>query len=113
MITLLRNASLNALRYKQELAVIKNQNIDISHFEEDMNDFKEKFNRNFRLASERFHRAIDEIDKTIDHLQKTKEALLSSENNLRLANNKAESEHQAPYEKQPDDESEIRRAFFA
>ena len=55
-----------------------------------MNDFKEKFNRNFRLASERFHRAIDEIDKTIDHLQKTKEALLSSENNLRLANNKAE-----------------------
>ena len=90
MITLLRNASLNALRYKQELAVIKNQNIDISHFEEDMNDFKEKFNRNFRLASERFHRAIDEIDKTIDHLQKTKEALLSSENNLRLANNKAE-----------------------
>ena len=90
MITLLRNASLNALQYKQELAVIKNQNIDISHFEEDMNDFKEKFNRNFRLASERFHRAIDEIDKTIDHLQKTKEALLSSENNLRLANNKAE-----------------------
>lgn len=90
IITLLRNASLNALRYKQELAVIKNQNIDISHFEEDMNDFKEKFNRNFRLASERFHRAIDEIDKTIDHLQKTKEALLSSENNLRLANNKAE-----------------------
>lgn len=63
MITLLRNASLNALRYKQELAVIKNQNIDISHFEEDMNDFKEKFNRNFRLASERFHRAIDEIDQ--------------------------------------------------
>lgn len=90
MITLLRNASLNALQYKQELAVIRNQNIDISHFEEDMNEFKDKFSRNYRLASEKFKKAIDEIDKTIDHLQKTKEALLSSENNLRLANNKAE-----------------------
>ncbi|MBO4898048.1 MAG: DUF2130 domain-containing protein [Clostridia bacterium] len=90
MITLLRNASLNSLQYKRELAVIRNQNIDISHFEEDMNDFKEKFARNYRLASEKFKKAIDEIDKTIDHLQKTKEALLSSENNLRLANNKAE-----------------------
>lgn len=90
MITLLRNASLNALQYKQELAVIRNQNIDIAHFEEDMNDFKDKFSRNYRLASEKFKKAIDEIDKTIDHLQKTKEALLSSENNLRLANNKAE-----------------------
>jgi len=90
MITLLRNASLNALQYKQELAVIRNQNIDISHFEEDMNDFKDKFSRNYRLASEKFKKAIDEIDKTIDHLQKTKDALLSSENNLRLANNKAE-----------------------
>ena len=90
MITLLRNASLNSLQYKQELAVIRNQNIDISHFEEDMNEFKDKFSRNYRLASEKFKKAIDEIDKTIDHLQKTKEALLSSENNLRLANNKAE-----------------------
>lgn len=90
MITLLRNASLNALQYKQELAVIRNQNIDISHFEEDMNEFKDKFSRNYRLASEKFKKAIDEIDKTIDHLQKTKDALLSSENNLRLANNKAE-----------------------
>lgn len=90
MITLLRNAALNSLQYKKELATIKNQNIDISHFEEDMNDFKEKFGRNYRLASEKFHKAIEEIDKTIDHLQKTKEALLSSENNLRLANNKAE-----------------------
>lgn len=90
MITLLRNASLNALQYKQELAVIRNQNIDISRFEEDMNDFKDKFSRNYRLASEKFKKAIDEIDKTIDHLQKTKDALLSSENNLRLANNKAE-----------------------
>lgn len=90
MITLLRNASLNTLQYKRELAAIRNQNIDISRFEEDMNEFKDKFSRNFRLASEKFHKAIDEIDKTIDHLQKTKDALLSSENNLRLANNKAE-----------------------
>ena len=90
IITLLRNAAMNSLHYKKELAIIKNQNIDISHFEEDMNDFKEKFARNYRIASEKFKKAIEEIDKTIDHLQKTKEALLSSENNLRLANNKAE-----------------------
>ena len=90
MITLLRNAALNSLRYRQELAVVRSQNIDISNFEADMNDFKERFARNYRLASERFAKAIEEIDKTIDHLQKTKEALLSSENNLRLANNKAE-----------------------
>ena len=90
MITILRNAAQNALQYRQELAVIRSQNIDISRFEDDMNDFKEKFSRNFRIASERFQKAIDEIDKTIDHLQKTKEALLSSENNLRLADNKAE-----------------------
>ena len=90
MITILRNAAKNSLEYRQELAIIKNQNIDISNFENDMNEFKEKFARNYRLASEKFKKAIDEIDKTIDHLQKTKEALLSSENNLRLANNKAE-----------------------
>ena len=90
IISVLRNAALNSLDYKKELAVIRNQNIDITHFEEDMNDFKDKFSRNYRLASEKFQKAIDEIDKTIDHLQKTKEALLSSENNLRLANNKAE-----------------------
>ena len=90
IITLLRNASLNSLSYKRELEVMRNQNIDITHFEEDINDFKEKFSRNFRLASEKFQKAIDEIDKTIDHLQKTKDALISSENNLRLANNKAE-----------------------
>lgn len=90
MITLLRNAALNSLQYRQELAVVRSQNIDISNFENDMNDFKERFSRNYRLASERFQKAIEEIDKTIDHLQKTKEALLSSENNLRLANNKAE-----------------------
>lgn len=90
MITLLRNAALHSLQYKQELAIIKNQNIDISNFEAEMNEFKEKFSRNYELASRKFRTAIEEIDKTIDHLQKTKEALLSSENNLRLANNKAE-----------------------
>jgi len=90
IITLLRNAALSSLSYKKELAVIRNQNIDISNFEAEMNDFKDKFSRNYRIASEKFQKAIDEIDKTIDHLQKTKDALLSSENNLRLANNKAE-----------------------
>ncbi len=90
LITLIRNLALNNLQYKKELKTVKNQNIDILHFEENMNSFKESFGRNYRLASEKFKKAIDEIDKTIDHLQKTKEALLSSENNLRLANNKAE-----------------------
>ncbi len=90
IITILRNAALNSLQYRHELELVRNQNIDITHFEEDINDFKNKFSRNFRLASEKFQTAIAEIDKTIAHLQKTKEALLSSENNLRLANNKAE-----------------------
>lgn len=90
MITLLRNAALNSVQYRRQLTEYKNQNIDISHFEEDMNDFKEKFGRNYQLASDKFRKAIEEIDKTIDHLQKTKDALLSSENNLRLANNKAQ-----------------------
>lgn len=90
MITLLRNAALNSLQYKQELALVRNQNIDISNFEASINEFKEKFAKNYELASRKFKTAIEEIDKTIDHLQKTKEALLSSENNLRLANNKAE-----------------------
>lgn len=90
MITLLRNAAMNSLEYRQQLAVVRSQNIDVSRFEEDLNDFKDKLSRNYRLASEKFAKAIEEIDKTIDHLQKTKEALLSSENNLRLANNKAE-----------------------
>lgn len=90
IITLLRNAALNSLKYRQELAAVKNQQIDILHFEENMNTFKEGFARNYRLASEKFKTAIDEIDKTISHLQKTKEALLSSENNLRLANDKAD-----------------------
>ena len=89
-ITLVRNMGLNSLKYKNELEVIKNQNIDISHFEENINSFKEGFSRNYRIASDKFKKAIEEIDKTIEHLQKTKEALLSSENNLRLANNKAE-----------------------
>ena len=90
MITLLKNAALNSLQYRQELQIVRNQQLDIVHFEENMNAFKEGFARNYRLASERFATAIDEIDKTIDHLQKTKAALLSSENNLRLANNKAD-----------------------
>lgn len=90
MITLLRNAAMNSLKYKAELALVRNQNVDITHFEENMNAFKEGFARNYQLASNRFKTAIDEIDKTIDHLQKTKDALLASESNLRLANNKAE-----------------------
>ena len=89
-ITLIRNTSLNSLKYKNELKVIKEQNIDITNFEDNINTFKEQFGKNYRLASEKFKKAIEEIDKTIDHLQKTKESLLSSENNLRLANNKAE-----------------------
>ena len=90
MITLLRNAAKNSLKYRQELQLVRNQQVDILHFEENMNAFKEGFARNYRLASEKFATAIEEIDKTIDHLQKTKAALLSSENNLRLANNKAD-----------------------
>jgi hypothetical protein len=90
IITLLRNAALNSLKYKAELAQVKNQNLDITNFENSLNDFKEGFGRNYRLASEKFKTAIDEIDKTITHLTKVKDNLLSSENNLRLANNKAE-----------------------
>jgi hypothetical protein len=90
IITLLRNASLNTIKYKKELALVKNQNIDITNFEENINKFKDSFAKNYDLASKKFKIAIEEIDKTIDHLQKTKEALLSSENNLRIANTKAE-----------------------
>lgn len=90
MITLLRNASLNSLKYKAELALVKNQNIDITNFEDNVNKFKEGFAKNYELASRKFKTAIEEIDKTIDHLQKTKDALMSSENSLRLANNKTE-----------------------
>lgn len=89
IISLLRNAALNSLEYKKELAIVRNQQVDISNFENEMNDFKTKFAKNYGLASKKFKLAIEEIDKTITHLQKTKEALLSSENNLRLANNKA------------------------
>lgn len=90
IITLLRNASMNSMQYKAELSLIKNQNIDITNFEDNITKFKEGFAKNYDLASRQFKTAIDEIDKTIDHLQKTKEALLSSVNNLRLANIKAE-----------------------
>ena len=90
IITLLRNASLKSLEYKQQLAIVKAQNVDITNFENEMNDFKEKFGRNYRLASEKFQKAIEEIDKSIEHLQKIKEALTSSERNLKLANDKAE-----------------------
>ena len=89
IISLLRNAALNSLEYQKELAIVRNQQVDISNFENEMNDFKAKFAKNYELASKKFKVAIEEIDKTITHLQKTKEALLSSENNLRLANNKA------------------------
>ena len=89
MITLLRNAALNAQAYRAELAAVRAQNIDISRFEENMEAFKAGFARNYELASKKFKDAIDGIDKTIAQLQKTKDALLSSENNLRLANNKA------------------------
>lgn len=90
IITILRNAAMNSLEYKTELALVKDQNIDITNFEEKMTKFKEGFAKNFDLASRKFNTAIEEIDKTISHLQKTKEALLSSENNLRLANKKAD-----------------------
>ncbi|HSX29086.1 MAG TPA: DUF2130 domain-containing protein [Candidatus Saccharimonadales bacterium] len=90
IITLLRNAALNSLQYKSELALVRAQNIDITNFEDSMNTFKDGFAKNYDLASRKFKTAIEEIDKTIGHLQKTKDALLSSENNLRLANNKAQ-----------------------
>ncbi len=90
IITLLRNAAMNSLQYKSELALVKAQNIDITHFEADLEAFKSGFARNYELASKRFQTAIDEIDKSIDHLQKTKEALLGTDRNLRLANDKAQ-----------------------
>lgn len=90
IITLLRNAAMNSMQYKTELNLIKNQNVDITNFEEKINTFKEGFARNYDLASRQFKTAIEEIDKTMDHLQKTKDSLLASVNNLRLANNKAE-----------------------
>lgn len=90
MITLLRDAASNALSYKNELALVKAQNIDVTNFEADLEDFKSKFGRNYELASKQFQTAVAEIDKSITHLQKTRDALLKSENNLRLANDKAQ-----------------------
>ena len=90
MITLLRNAAMNALAYKQELELVRQQNIDVTEFEERLLGFQEGFNRNYDLASRKFQTAIDEIDTTIKHLQKVKDNLISSENNLRLANDKAQ-----------------------
>jgi hypothetical protein len=90
IITLLRNAAMNSLKYKSELALVKTQSIDVTNFENELDTFKSGFARNYDLASRKFKTAIDEIDKTIDHLQKTKDALLGSENNLRLANDKAQ-----------------------
>jgi len=90
IITLLRNAAMKSMQYKAELAQMRNENIDITNFEESINVFKEGFAKNYEMASRKFKTAIEEIDKTIDHLQKTKEALLSSVNNLRLANSKAD-----------------------
>lgn len=90
MITLLRNAAMNSLEYKQELALVKAQNIDITNFESDLNTFKTAFAKNYDLASRKFQTAIDEIDKSINHLQKTKDALMSTDRNLRLANDKAQ-----------------------
>jgi hypothetical protein len=90
IITLLRNAALNSLKYKSELALVRAQNIDVTNFENQLNDFRDSFGRNYRLASEKFATAIDSIDKSIAQLQKTKENLLRSEDNLRIANNKAD-----------------------
>lgn len=90
MITLLRNASMNTVKYKAELALVKSQNIDITNFENDLDTFKTAFSKNYELASKKFQTAIDEIDKSIDHLQKTKDALLGTDRNLRLANDKAQ-----------------------
>lgn len=89
-ITLIRNEAMNSLEYKKQLALIQNQNIDITHFEENLVDFQNKFANNYRIASDKFKNAIDEIDKTIDHLQKVKDGLLGSERQLRIANDKAQ-----------------------
>jgi len=90
IITLLRNAAMSALKYKSELALVREQNIDITNFELELDGFKSAFAKNYDLASKRFHLAISEIDKSIDHLQKTKEALIGTDRNLRLANDKAQ-----------------------
>ncbi|MEG0790320.1 MAG: DUF2130 domain-containing protein [Gordonibacter sp.] len=91
LISILRNAAQSSMKYRSELAMMRQQNIDVTNFEREMEDFKQKFGRNYELASRKFHKAIEEIDKTIDLLMRTKEDLLGSENNLRLANDKAEA----------------------
>ena len=90
IITLLRNAALSSLQYRKELALVRQQNIDVTNFEDQLADFKDKFGRNYRIASQKFQKAIEEIDKSIDHLQKINDNLIGSENQLRLANDKAE-----------------------
>ena len=90
IISLLRNAAMNSLEYKSELALVKSQNIDITNFESELDSFKAAFGKNYELASKKFQTAIDEIDKSIDHLQKTKEALIGTDRNLRIANDKAQ-----------------------
>lgn len=90
IITLLKNTSMKSLEYKTELEIVKAQNIDVTNFEDNLNKFKDAFGKNYDLASRKFQTAIDEIDKSIDHLQKTKEALLGTDRNLRLANDKAQ-----------------------
>jgi hypothetical protein len=90
IITLLHNAAMKSLKYKRKLAIVKDQSVDITNFENDLDDFKNYFTKNSELASRKFQTAINEIEKSIDHLQKTKDALLGSDRNLRLANNKAQ-----------------------
>ena len=109
MISLLRNAAMNALEYKNELALMKAQNVDITNFENDLEKFKEAFGKNYDLASRKFQAAIDEIDKSINHLQKTKDALLSTDRNLRLANNKAQDVTVKTHPKKPHNGHQIRR----
>ena len=90
LISLLTQASRKSLEYRRELEIARRQTIDVTNFENQLNDFKEKFGRNYQLASKHFNTAIEEIDKTISHLQKVKDGLIGADNNLRLANNKAE-----------------------
>ena len=110
LITLLRNAALSSMEARRELALVRQQNIDVTNFEDQLADFKDRFGRNYRIASERFAKAIDEIDKSIDHLQKIKEHLLGSERNLRLANDKAEDPHgEEAHSQEPHHEGPARR----
>jgi hypothetical protein len=121
IISLLRNAGMSAMKYKSELAIVKTQNIDVTNFENQLNDFRDSFGRNYRLASEKFATAIDSIDKSITQLQKTKENLLRSEDNLRIANNKADeltvkkltrgnSTMQSKFDELPDSDKNIEKS---